>query len=478
MGAGGKSLGLATACIAGCVATWEFMAITSQGVLGGWNKPYCYTYLVHSSYCLALPLWVAMAARDARRARRRSGFDDDWPRDGGDGGWRGQQGAWGLLAEAVPRLYGAAIVLAALSATCGYLWYRSLLLTNVPTNNVLYQTQCAFVFALSAAFLRERVTRLKVAAVALAFVGVVCVCAAPTTGAERANTRGGVALALISTCIYALYEVAYSRYCNEHLRRRPPAANDAGRAATAGGAGAGAKVADAADAADAAADAADSTAATSAAAAGTTAATAAAVATAPTAAAAAAAAADAADDDDNGGRGLVRSREGVGLGDARDALLVLGLVGLANMLLLWLAVPLLDVAGAEAFERPSRATMWKVARVCASDLVFNALLLVGIRASTPLVMTVGTMAVIPTGFAVDLVRKGYRLSALGVVGSLCVIGGIALLSATHGAHGGEGGDDRVIRQAEALEPDETTPLTGSDTSGTENEASLLSLNAA
>ena len=29
-------------------------------------------------------------------------------------------------------------------------------------------------------------------------------------------------------------------------------------------------------------------------------------------------------------------REGVGLGDARDALLVLGLVGLANMLLLWL----------------------------------------------------------------------------------------------------------------------------------------------
>jgi hypothetical protein len=30
-------------------------------------------------------------------------------------------------------------------------------------------------------------------------------------------------------------------------------------------------------------------------------------------------------------------REGVGLGDARDALLVLGLVGLANMLLLWLA---------------------------------------------------------------------------------------------------------------------------------------------
>ena len=38
MGAGGKSLGLATACIAGCVATWEFMAITSQGVLGGWLR--------------------------------------------------------------------------------------------------------------------------------------------------------------------------------------------------------------------------------------------------------------------------------------------------------------------------------------------------------------------------------------------------------------------------------------------------------
>ena len=414
MGSGtGTSTGLAMSCIAGCVVTWEYMAVTSQGALDRWDKPFAYTYLVHSSYIFALPLWMATAAREAKQAK--SG-------DGSDG--RGRD-ACKLFAEAAARLWCAAAVLASLSAACAYLWYRSLALTNVPTNNVLYQTQCAFVFVLSAVFLREHVTATKMGAVALAFSGVAIVCSVPTTGTERANTPLGVVLTLASTCIYAIYEVAYTRLCRDHLRRQPlysrAAAQNAGRRAHAAGGGAGAKVSDAAD--------------------------------------------------------LPRHfmignddhllwRDGAGLGDERDALLVLGLVGFANMLLLWLALPLLDVAGLEKFEAPDAATRWKVLHVCISDLVFNALLLIGISASTPLVMTVGTMAVIPVSFAVDLVRKGYRLSVPGVVGSMCVISGIVLLSVAHGDV--EHDEERVaalarakIRQeqeAGALEAEEITSL--------------------
>ena len=93
---------------------------------------------------------------------------------------------------------------------------------DVPTNNTLYQTQCAFVFVLSVMFLGEAVTRAKVVCVTVAFAGVACVCAVPTessSGGEKSNTAWGIALALASTACYATYEVAFDLFASRKLRK-------------------------------------------------------------------------------------------------------------------------------------------------------------------------------------------------------------------------------------------------------------------
>ena len=365
--------GLALLCVAGCVATWEVMAVVSGNALDGWQKPWAYCWWVHSTYAFAMPVWIACAAHSHAKA----------------GSARPWGAALGMVAEAWSSLRRPTLILFALSFMCGYTWFWSLTSTNVPTNNTLYQTQCAFVFVLSVVFLGERVTRLKVGCVVLAFGGVACVCAVPTSsssGDVKSNQAWGIALALLSTSMYACYEVFFDLYASKQLRKTPLfAAPDTAPLLPR-----------------------------------------------PTGQ----------QQQQQQQQNQQQEAAGAtvcGLGDERDGLLILGFIGLLTFFLGWIPLPLLSVAGLETFVMPSASTAVKVMTVGLSDLVFNGFLLVGIRASTPLIITVGTMMVIPVGFVVDVLTKGYELHPLGVFGVVCTMLGVIRLNLAGGAGAHDGG---------------------------------------
>ena len=134
---------VAVVCIVGCVTTWEIMAIVTSGALEGWPCPAAYTYAVHSCYFFGLPVWMLCATYERSWSEARARAVAVWR-----------------------RLWWKTFLLASLSAGCAYAWYLSLQpgMTNVPTNNTIYQSQCGFVFALSVCFLGEEVTLRKVGA--------------------------------------------------------------------------------------------------------------------------------------------------------------------------------------------------------------------------------------------------------------------------------------------------------------------------
>ena len=370
---------VAVVCIVGCVTTWEIMAIVTSGALEGWPCPAAYTYAVHSCYFFGLPVWMLCVTYERSWSEARARAVAVWR-----------------------RLWWKTFLLASLSAGCAYAWYLSLQpgMTNVPTNNTIYQSQCGFVFALSVCFLGEEVTLRKVGAVAVAFAGVACVSAAPTKsddGRESGNSIEGVALAIGSTATYAVYEVCYSKWADAVL----------------GGGGHGGRDGSGGDG-----DEADETGSllrseerdygSS---------------VSPTAAGA-----DSAAETD--------TAASIGLGDERDALLVLGMVGLCTLLSMWVVVLALSASGAEPYLDPPASNARKVMTVCILDLLFNGFLLVGISASSPLTVTVGTMSIIPVGFAVDVVRNGYTPSVLAMVGSVAVLFGIIVLNTAGPHHAG------------------------------------------
>ena len=369
---------LAAVCIFGCVATWEIMAIVTSGALEGWPCPAAYTYAVHSCYSLGLPIWMLCAT-----------YERSWPE------------AKARTIAVWRHLWWKTLLLALLSACCAYAWYLSLRpgMTNVPTNNTIYQSQCGFVFALSACFLGEVVTRRKVLAVVVAFAGVACVSAAPTSsddGRESGNSIEGVALAIGSTATYAVYEVCYSKWAELNVEGCDMGNHAGDGVGNAGGGETGALLLiEERDYGSAAS---------------------------PIAA-----------DDPTAETDTALS---IGLGDERDALLVLGMVGLCTLLFLWIIVLVLSASGIEPYLPPPAANTRKVMTVCMLDLFFNGFLLVGISASSPLTVTVGTMSIIPVGFVVDVVRNSYTPTILAVVGSCAVLAGIVALNTAGSHHGG------------------------------------------
>ena len=252
-----------------------------------------FQWWVHSTYAFALPIWMTCAAWDHAHAGSAAPF----------------RAAAAMVVEACRCLLRPVVVLSTLSFVCGYTWFWSLVGTNVPTNNTLYQTQCAFVFVLSVLFLGEKATRMKVVCVVVAFAGVACVCAVPTEGDDKSNAAWGIALALASTACYATYEVAFDLFASRKLRKVPLLVRPDAEP-------------------------------------------------------------------------LLLSyqkqeeQEGgvCGLGDERDGLLILGIIGVVTLVLWWLPLPLLSWWNLEKFVMPSSATAVKVMTVGFSDLVFNGFL--------------------------------------------------------------------------------------------------------
>ena len=258
----------------------------------------------------------------------------------------------------LPRAGGLALV----SAFCSYAWYQSLAGTMAASNNAIFQSGAVAVYALSVPLLGEAVVPSKLAAVAVAVGGVCLVsfagAAAPTDSAQQTATPAGYSWLLASVLTYALYEVLFA------------------------------------------------------------------LAVQPRAAAAAAA------PDEQPGAPLLpplanatRDEEAAWALFMRveQAAFIVGAIGVWSLVVLLPGFPLLSATGVEPFAWPSRDKAQLLVVDCALDTAYNLALLVGIVASTPLLMSLGTMLVVPSTVVADWALHGQLPSPQAGVGIFFIL---------------------------------------------------------
>lgn len=104
--------------------------------------------------------------------------------------------------------YWSALLISTLVFFGAYAWYLSLHMTIPSANNAIYQSASAFVFVFSVFLTKETVTIQKVLAVVAAIGGVILVTIFHDKGTNKVHDSVlGYILVIVSTCMYALYEV-------------------------------------------------------------------------------------------------------------------------------------------------------------------------------------------------------------------------------------------------------------------------------
>ncbi|KAJ1855189.1 hypothetical protein GGH12_003232 [Coemansia sp. RSA 1822] len=106
-----------------------------------------------------------------------------------------------------------------------------------------------------------------------------------------------------------------------------------------------------------------------------------------------------------------------------DAPLFFGAVGLANIVLLWPGLIILDATGLEPFILPRTGSMWAMVAVNAlvGTFVSDYLWLQAMLMTSPLVVTLGLALTIPLSMAGDVLFKGVEVSLPYYVGALLVL---------------------------------------------------------
>ena len=107
--------------------------------------------------------------------------------------------------------------------------------------------------------------------------------------------------------------------------------------------------------------------------------------------------------------------------------LVLGTMGAFTLLTLWPLFFILDATGVEPFEWPNRSKAQLLALNTGLDSIYNLLLLMGISTSSPLVISLGTMLVVPATMAVDWAVHGATMSWGALGGVLLIAVGFLLM---------------------------------------------------
>jgi len=112
---------------------------------------------------------------------------------------------------------------------------------------------------------------------------------------------------------------------------------------------------------------------------------------------------------------------------ASDAILTLGLMGLCNFLFLWPGVWIVHITGFETFELPPTNVLIKMVISACLDGTFNILLLLGVMLTSPLLISVGSVLVIPGSILADFIVHHYVLPPLALFGiGLIIIGFVGL----------------------------------------------------
>jgi drug/metabolite transporter (DMT)-like permease len=113
----------------------------------------------------------------------------------------------------LPYYLKCSVPLAMLNFFSSYTWYMSLDMIPVAVNTSLYRSLVIWVFLMSIIFLNEQVTISKVASLVLCLLGVVCVAVGNYEGSHsKKSSLMGYILILISSFLYATYEIVYRRF--------------------------------------------------------------------------------------------------------------------------------------------------------------------------------------------------------------------------------------------------------------------------
>jgi drug/metabolite transporter (DMT)-like permease len=161
---------IATSCIVGCIGTWIAMAEILQDVQTTYPKPLFIAYCVRSSFSMCLLYFVPGFITNATTRGRvfvacRSMLKPCSTTSSGNSASAIEQ------RRLHKRLALSFFGLTLLVLIGGYLWYRSLSFTTVPTNTVVSQMLCVMVFGISVCVLGEKLTILKFLSVGICFAG-------------------------------------------------------------------------------------------------------------------------------------------------------------------------------------------------------------------------------------------------------------------------------------------------------------------
>ena len=115
-----------------------------------------------------------------------------------------------------------------------------------------------------------------------------------------------------------------------------------------------------------------------------------------------------------------------GLG--QRAMLYLGVVGVLNLMFVWIVVWAFDRTGVEPFDHGSTEVWKKIFFNGVLDTLFNVFFLAGVTATSPLFMSAGTMFVVPLGIIVDVILGKGEMSILSLVGVALILMGFWLLN--------------------------------------------------
>jgi drug/metabolite transporter (DMT)-like permease len=351
---------LSSAPLATLVVTWVLLGELIQGLLTNWPHPWLLTYCIKSGFAMCLLPYALL-----RRLRLRSPSP-----------LRPPLPAWSLARV------GAC--LSPISTACSLAWYLSLTGTSFAGNSAVYQAASAFALLFSAVLLREPVTARKLACVGGAVAGVALVSFGGASAGGR-DTAAGYAWVVLSTALYALYEVLYAKLTVGD--------GGGGGGGGEGGEGASAQLLGAPPQ------------------------------PAPDPAAAAAL-------------------------KAEVAALVLGSLGAASFLTQWPLFFVAHAAGWERWEWPPPADKGRlVALNMGLDSIYNLALLWGISTTSAFAMQLASTLVVPAGILADWLVHGALPSPMAACGAVAVCAAVAALDFKGGCGkeaGAQRGEGRVV----------------------------------
>jgi len=186
--------------VMGAVGAWITMAELLQRLQQksevNYNKPLLVLYVIHSAYAIYIPIcFVWILIKKIMKPKQTT-----------------------ILSElsqgmSLKRKLLVAFCINPVMLACAYTWYLSLPLTRVSANTGIYNSASVFVYLFSIFLLKERVAVIKVASVIICIGGVVLMGIIQSRTDDTHNTSVlGYIFVIVSTFLYALYEVLYKKF--------------------------------------------------------------------------------------------------------------------------------------------------------------------------------------------------------------------------------------------------------------------------